>query len=210
MKTDSILFDLDGTLWNSSSVVLKSWNAVLSQSNLNRKSVTAEEMDGTFGLQLPEIGEMLFASDDREERMKVMQECCNYEVNVILKEGGVLYPGLEETLKALSEKVPLFIISNCQNGYIEAFLKYHRLGQYFKDCECAERTGKTKGENINLVAKRNGLKNPVYVGDTLADWESAHFAGIPFIFASYGFGNVTTFDASVNKIEDLVGIIEAE
>ena len=36
--------------------------------------------------------------------------------------------------------------------------------------------------------ERNCLKNPVYVGDTQGDYEACQKAGVPFIFAEYGFG----------------------
>lgn len=64
----------------------------------------------------------------------------------------------------LSDTYDLFIVSNCQDGYIESFYEYHKLERYFKDYENPGRTGLSKGENIKLVIDRNNLDAPVYVG----------------------------------------------
>ena len=103
----------------------------------------------------------------------------------------MLYPQLEETLEALSQKLPLFIVSNCNAEYIPCFLDAHQLHRYFQDWECIGRTGKQKWENIRLVVERNHLQRPVYVGDTAMDQEAAQKAGVPFLHAAYGFGEVT-------------------
>ena len=81
--------------------------------------------------------------------------------------------------------------------------KAHKLDKYFTDYECPGRTGLSKGENNKLIIERNNLKNPVYVGDTEGDAESAKAAGIPFVFAKYGFGNVKEYQYAINKFEDL-------
>ena len=54
-----------------------------------------------------------------------MDEMCSYENEYLSIHGGTLYPGLEDTLKELKKNYRLFIVSNCQSGYIEAFLHAH-------------------------------------------------------------------------------------
>ena len=73
--------------------------------------------------------------------------------------------------------------------------------KYFKDWECIGRTGRPKGENIQLVVQRNGLKSPVYVGDTILDCQAAQQAGVPFIHASYGFGEVPDVERVLDPIQ---------
>jgi phosphoglycolate phosphatase len=98
-------------------------------------------------------------------------------------------------------------VSNCQEGYIEAFLDYHKLGKYFLDFENPGRTGLTKGENIKLVIERNQLQHPVYVGDTKGDQEAATFAGIPFVFARYGFGQPETYHFVIDRFDQLLDLV---
>ena len=97
----------------------------------------------------------------------------------------------------------LFIVSNCIDGYIESFLRTSGLSNYFLDFECNGRTKLRKGENIELIIKRNNLKNAIYVGDTMGDKEAARYAKVPFVYASYGFGEVDEYDYLINSISDL-------
>jgi len=203
MNIDSIIFDLDGTLWDSTEVVLKAWNSIIETNEEIKNPITREELQGTMGLQIKQIGDKLFPYLDEPTQCKFMELCCKEERKLIRKEGGVLYSNLENTLKQLSQKYSLFIVSNCQCGYIEAFLEYHNMGKYFKDIECAGNTGLVKGENIKKVIERNYLKNPVYVGDTQGDCDGATLAEIPFVYASYGFGKVKEYDYIIEEVADL-------
>ena len=109
----------------------------------------------------------------------------------------------EQTLAALSARCPLFLVSNCQDGYIEAFFQAHGLGRYFTDYENPGRTGLPKADNIALVAERNGLRRPLYIGDTQGDYDAASKAGVPFLHAAYGFGRIDRPVPSVATFGDL-------
>ena len=108
-----------------------------------------------------------------------------------------MYPQVEETFQKLKEKYHLYIVSNCQSGYIEAFLEYYGYGKYIEDTECYGNNGLVKGENIRKVAERNHLTKAVYVGDIQGDYDASMQAGVEFIHAGYGFGTV---DANVPEI----------
>lgn len=204
MNIDGIIFDLDGTLWKATDTVLKAWNDALRCEKEVKDPITKEQMEGIMGLQLPQIGERFFPYLEPEVRMEIMRKCCSAEREVLRYEGGELYPYLEDTLIKLSNKHKLFIVSNCECGYIEAFLEYHKLQKYFTDFECSGHTGLSKGENIKRIIERNGLLNSVYVGDTQGDCDGASVAGIPFVYASYGFGEVENYDYRIESIGDLV------
>ena len=208
MKIDSLIFDLDGTLWDSSEGIVATWALVLENYPEIHKKVTAEELASNFGLPLEQIARNMFPDQPESLRQQLMAECGEKENLYLAEHGGLLYPKLEETLRNLSEKYPLFIVSNCQDGYIQSFYSGNHTEKYFKDCECIGVTGKSKGENIRLVMERNGLKAPVYVGDTQGDADAAAQAGIPFIYAAYGFGQVKAFDAEIHTFEELLDIVE--
>lgn len=207
MKFDGIIFDLDGTLWDSTEEVAKTWTSVIAKYNLKRKEVTVEDLKPCMGKLLDEIASILLPELDAKMQLKVIKECCEYENEYLGDYGATLYDKLEDTLKELSKKYKLFIVSNCQDGYIECFFKAHKLDKYFIDYECPGRTGLPKGENIKLIVERNNLKNPVYVGDTQGDANAAKFANVPFVFAKYGFGNVEEFYNSIDSFDQLLKII---
>ena len=74
--------------------------------------------------------------------------------------------------------------------------------------ELAGRTGLDKGENIRLVMARNGVRRAVYVGDTQGDADAAKKAGVPLIFAAYGFGRVADAEYVIQEISELPSILE--
>lgn len=206
LHMDSIIFDLDGTLWDSRGTVLVAWNKVIKKQEIERE-LTAEDFKQTMGLQVPEIGQKLFPELAEDKRSQLLKESCDLECDLLRKQGGTLYDNVEKVLKVLSQRYKLFIVSNCQEGYIEAFFDYHQLGEYFLDYENPGRTGLSKGENIKLIMERNHLASPVYVGDTEGDRKGAAVAGIPFVYARYGFGQVEQFDYAIDHFAELLDIV---
>lgn len=191
VKQTGILFDLDGTLWDASEPVTKIWNQILQREpEAEGKTVTLEQIGSFMGKTLEQIAAELFPDKEEEVRIRLLRTCCEEECGILQQTGARLYPGIPETLQQLSQTYALFVVSNCQKGYIEAFLQAHGLRSLFQDWECSGRTGCTKGENIRRVVERNGIKKAIYVGDTQWDGEAASKAGLPFVYASYGFGNV--------------------
>ncbi|MBR1737900.1 MAG: HAD family hydrolase [Firmicutes bacterium] len=208
MKTDGIIFDLDGTLWNATVAICAAWSEVLKEYPEVKTVVTVEKLEGCMGLLLKDISKKLFPELSEEKRDEMMDKCCEKQVEYLSKNGGILYEGVEETIKALSERFDLYIVSNCQDGYIQSFLEGHKLWGYFKDFTCPGVTGKKKGENIKMIAEKYGMKEPVYVGDTQGDADAAKSAGVRFVFAAYGFGEVKEYDERVERIGELTEVME--
>ncbi|QHA91007.1 HAD family hydrolase [Bacillus sp. N1-1] len=201
---DSIIFDLDGTIWDPIDTVLHAWNSRIKKYSEIKEELTRTDFEGTMGLQMHEISKKLFPYLSEDVRMQVITECCDTEQGYLKKQGGNLFRNVEEVLQQLSQKYKLYIVSNCQDGYIEAFYEFHNLSDYFLDFENPGRTGRSKGENINLIIERNNLSNPIYVGDTEGDLSAARYAGIPFIYAKYGFGQVSEYDEVIERFDELV------
>ncbi|MBE6861340.1 MAG: HAD family hydrolase [Ruminococcus sp.] len=199
-----IIFDLDGTLWNTSEQVVPAWNIVLTKHK--QKNITNYDMNGFMGKTLDTISQLMLPHLPHKQAMDILYECCNEEQVYLSQHGGTLYPDLEKTLHKLSETYQLFIVSNCQSGYLDAFFTAHKLKDYFLDYECNGNTGLPKSENIKLVVSRNNLEYAVYVGDTELDMESAIAAGVPFIFAKYGFGNIDNTTYNIDSISDLTAL----
>lgn len=206
-KYDGILFDLDGTLWDATKPIKQSWNEVLLRhSEIKRPPITEDELGECMGLTMYKIAEKLFPNESEYVQKMLMDELCHYENEYLSQHGGILYDGLEEVLKKLHENFKLYIVSNCQDGYIQAFIKAHHMENYFDDTECWGRTRTSKGISNKILMERNGLKCPVYVGDTQSDAQSAKEAGIDFIYAAYGFGKVNDKDyiKKINKVKELL------
>jgi phosphoglycolate phosphatase len=207
---DSIIFDLDGTIWDPIDTVLDAWNSRIKEHEQIKRELTRTDFESTMGLQMHEISLKLFPDLNEDIRAQVIKECCDAEQGYLKKHGGNLYPHVEDVLKKLSKKYKLYIVSNCQDGYIESFYEFHKLEKYFLDYENPGRTGLSKGENIKLIIQRNNLSEPVYVGDTEGDLVAAKYAGVPFVYAKYGFGQVNDYDKSIDQFDDLVKLYLTE
>lgn len=212
IKTDGLILDVDGTLWDSTGIVAQAWTQAVRDSGFPDFKVTADSLKGLFGKTMEVIAGEMLPWLPQKERDAVMERCCEYEHRALEEdECRICYPGVKDLIRDLSERIPVFIVSNCQSGYIELFLEKTGLGPYVKDTECYGNTRRGKGENIGMVVKRNHLQNPVYVGDTKGDLSAAKEAGVPFIYASYGFdGSVDTAQAAavISGFSDLAGLTE--
>ncbi|MEG0961291.1 MAG: HAD family hydrolase [Lachnospiraceae bacterium] len=199
-----ILFDLDGTLWDSSEEVAISWNEALEKCPDVDVIITVQDVQGIMGMTMNKIADVLFEKYAPQKRMELLEYCCKEENEYLRMHGGKLLPDLKETLIALKQEgYHLSIVSNCQKGYIEAFLEYHQMGTYIDDFESYGATMRPKGENIALVVQRNQLEEAIYVGDTQGDYDAAAFAGIPFIHAKTGYGTINTQVPFIKELREL-------
>lgn len=202
-----IIFDMDGTLWDSAENVAVSWNLAIQKDGRLAKTLTTADIQRVMGKTMDVIADLLFPELTKQERMALLTDCCMAENEYLRIHGGVLYPDLEETLLILQKRYPLFIVSNCQAGYVEAFLDHYDFWRYFKDIECYGNNFKQKGENIRLIAERNQLMQAVYVGDIQGDYEASVQAKVSFVHAAYGFG---TINVPVPKISSFRELVEME
>ena len=202
-----IVFDLDGTLWDSSENVALAYSEVMQRHGFG--TLSRAGLKKLMGKTMDAIAEALFPSVGGEEREKLMDEAMENEEAVLRVKGGVLYPQLEETLAELCRRWPLYIVSNCQCGYIETFYEAHGMEKYFSGKACYGEAKLPKAENIRLLARRCALDRAVYVGDTLGDFEAACGAGVPFIHARYGFGDVAEAQYAIDSISELPALAEA-
>ena len=143
---DGIIFDVDGTLWDSVEVVAESWNLAIKENSdldLNR-----EILQGLFGKTMDEIAAGVFPDLDPDSRRKLMDICFDYENRYLETHPGVYYEGVMDTLKELALEYPLFIVSNCQCGYIEVMMKGAGMEPYIKDFLCFGQTQTSKDQTI--------------------------------------------------------------
>lgn len=189
MKKTAVMFDLDGTLWDAVDVLVVAWNEIIKKYD-GLQAMTRADLEGYMGKTIYEISDIHFSGMEEKKRHAVAEECERNGTAMLTKRGATAYDGVCDVMKELSEKHMIFIVSNCQEGYIDAFLMNHGAKQYVSDYEYSGRTGRPKGENIKMIMERNGITDAVYVGDTEGDRLAAELAEVEFIFASYGFGEV--------------------
>lgn len=204
----ALIFDIDGTLWDSRRPVAIAWNqAILDETGTDR-GLNAENIRCLFGKPMDEIAASLFPEEPKERQLALGELCFARENEYLAKDPGTLFPGVRETLEKLAERYPLYIVSNCQSGYIDVFLSGTRLAPLFKGHLCFGDTGLSKGQTIRRLMERYGITNAVYVGDTKGDADACTEAQIPMIYAAYGFGEVANPERTIRSFSELSEIYQ--
>jgi len=199
-----VLFDLDGTLWDAVAAITPAWNRVLAGYG---KSVTAEDMAGIMGLTDREIAARFLPELPPGEGTAAVHRAAAEEAVDLYRGGGRLYPAVAETLRALRGRYALFVVSNCMDGYVGAFLHAHGLEDVFTDCAWLGHPARDKAANIAALLARYPLEGALYVGDTAGDGAAARAAGIPFLQAAYGFGAPAERDGVLERFADLPEVL---
>lgn len=206
-KYDSLILDIDGTIWNTTDVVAVAWNKAIARSGIPASEVSGGLLKKEFGRTMDVIARDLWPGLSESQRGQLMRLCCEEEQKALrANEADITYPGVRDCVRGLSARVPVFAVSNCQDGYIELTLSKTGLSDCVRDYECFGRTGKGKADNLRDLIARNSLVSPVYVGDTQGDADACAEAGVPFIWAAYGFGTAGSYVARLDSFDGLLEI----
>ena len=205
----SLIFDIDGTLWDSRAIVAKGYNDYLLEIGRPDLQVDAEYLKTLFGKTMTEIADIMLCSIPQPQRYDVMLGCMDREDEFLHEDPcDIAFPGVKETLEKLREDYRLFIVSNAQCGYPELMMDKLGIRHLMEGWMCFGDTNLPKGDTIRILMERHGITDAVYIGDTQGDLEASQKAGIPFIFCTFGFGNPETFDAKIDAFTDLPDVLK--
>lgn len=197
---------MDGTLWDSVDNIVISWNEASRLHQEGMREVTRQQLLGLMGKTMDRFAKELYPHLPEQEGMRLLHICEQAENEYLREHGAVLLGDVRGIFQKLREMgYGIYIVSNCQSGYIEAFLAHERLEAFVDDFECYGNTGRGKAENLRILIRRNQLEQYWYVGDTQGDYDACREADVPFIWAAYGFGTVK---AQVLRIDSLAEITE--
>ena len=207
MQYESLIFDIDGTLWDSRALVAEGYNIQLAKEGLSHLAVNAEMFLSLFGKVMTEIADSIFSSIPTPERYALMERCMDTE-NAYLKanECRIGYPGIRQTMEALAKNPRLFIVSNSQKGYPALCIEKLGLTDLIQGHLCFGDTGTSKGKTIRTLMEKYEITSCAYIGDTQADYEATLEANVPFIWASYGFGTPDGYDLKIDSFTDLLNL----
>jgi len=202
-----IIFDLDGTLWNTTATTLEAAREI-SKKYDELKEITLSQVQSGMGLSEKENAQnyMPYLEEDKGIYYLRMIDSLNREK--IASKGATIYDGVKDTIKDLSKNYSLGIVTNSWDDYARTFLKLSKLEEYFTDYIGAASYGISKGEAIKRIIEKNGNEKSIYVGDIEKDMIAANEAGATFIHAKYGFGPNVECKYHILDIKDVEKVIE--
>ena len=210
MRYDSLILDIDGTLWDSRALVAEGYNIQLCAEGYDHLCVTAEDLKPLFGKVMTEIADAILEEVPAAERYALMERCMETENRYLAEnECRIGYPGVKETLEELAKDYRLFIVSNAQCGYPELCMEKLGIGHLIEGHLCFGDTGTEKGQTILELMRRHNIQSAAYIGDTQGDFEATLVADIPFIWAAYGFGSPQGAAGRITDIRQLSETVKA-
>ena len=145
---NSYIFDVDGTIWDSTEVCARAYNAAIYEWKSNDRSaasraascsacariITPDDLKKVFGSPMDVIRDTIFADFPPEAREWLAERTLGLSHELLSAEPPKPYAGVRETLEYLRERgCQLFIVSNCEEGYIPIMLEGTGLAEYFTE-----------------------------------------------------------------------------
>eukprot|EP00439_Symbiodinium_sp_Y106_P059759 s1045_g8.t1 len=226
LALQGILFDVDGTLVESTELAYSATNEVLETFGHNKitvedyhrgtKFTTPVRLAWHAGLaETPETD--LAAANALGTEMGRLFDTTY--VALVTPKTVPLFAGLSDLLAALAERgTTMGVLSNAAREYVEAVLSANELGKIFPVRHGADSVPKPKPAPDGLLqccAELGQLEASqyIYVGDGPNDGRAAHAAGMASVGVTWGSCSreelEATFDVVVDTVEELTKVLLA-
>ncbi len=129
---DAIIFDIDGTIWDSREVVAIAWQAAIQENTSLPVNFDAESIGRHFGKPMTDIFKAIYPDLTDSEIDALTPYFYEYEHTYLRVKKPKPYQGVRESLELLAKEYEFYIVTNGQNGYTEAMLDATDLHGYFK------------------------------------------------------------------------------
>lgn len=192
-KYDQLVFDLDGTLSDSSEGIINAFNYALREISHQQP---AGNLKDHIGAPLSETFHRFFPGNNvmAEKGIQLFREYYGRTG----KFENQLYPGISELIKDLQKSYPLYVLTNKTQRFAEDILDHFRLSTFFTGIYGLDPVKPTSKTAVALELQKSLFNgNPkltLLIGDSTYDYECAKNAGWDFCFVTYGFGNASDFE----------------
>lgn len=201
-KTDALIFDMDGTLWDAVDSYCEVWNECFRAFGVERV-VMRRELVECMGLPLDEIYRRIAGDSPVISPEAYLPRLEQLEKEMMPRLGGKPYPHMRECMEQLSEHYAVFLLSNCGVNGLTDMMRHTGITPFVTEAVTFGATQRPKNENMRMLCDKYGLKQAVYVGDTEGDCQQTRLAGLPFVFAAYGFGTCSQPDLAFNSFIEM-------
>lgn len=204
-----LIFDLDGTLADTSLDLIAALNAVLADFQETPVTVDAVQhliSQGAVGLLKAGFGPDYTLMSDEKKQTLFEAFVAYYEQGMLNK--IALYPGVETMLNTLSvQGFKMAICSNKNTNLAERILEHLRIkhhfpvvcgGDFFRGIKKPDRR---HVEGVMKLADFEPSKaHAIFIGDAMSDMNAAKNTGIPSVFVTYGYADMAPNESGANAI----------
>lgn len=178
-----IVFDLDGTLTDSAELGRVLFKRVF---DLLGYGVISDELADSFnGPSADEVCRVMGVEGEK----RVMYDHLLDTVEVqLVKEIGIVFPGVIDMLEALKGRAVMAILTNGSQAYCEACIREYGFAPYI-DLHSGYASGVSKSQRMLQWQKEIGARRIIVVGDRQTDVRFAREAGAYAIGVTYGMGS---------------------
>lgn len=198
----TILFDLDGTLIDTTPQVLPAFRKTLAAFDV---PIPADAvLRSTYGMPDDEIWAMLMPEASAARRKEAFHHA-EAQSKAGMFEQDLLFPHVREVLSELVARgCVLTTASNCGQPYLDAVLDSQAIRPFFTHPLCLESVGGArKADILRTHFERFDKSSAVMIGDRASDIEAANEHGVPTIACTFGFGTPAELAGAIAHINDL-------
>ena len=194
IKKKLIIFDADGTIWDSEKDVFLAFNHTLK--NNENKEVTKEEFQKLAGLDLEEMFKRVLTKDEETLANEYVKKYREYYIDEgHYADETTLFENVKETLEKLKgQKFSMVIASGKPKRILDKMVEYFHLNEFELVLGTGESHFKPKPdpEILNYIMHHLNVskEEAVMIGDTKADVMAGKNAGIDTIAVTYGYEKI--------------------
>ncbi|TQR21701.1 HAD hydrolase-like protein [Psychrobacillus vulpis] len=207
----SIIFDMDGTLFQTNLILEPSLEAtfeVLRKENLWSKQTPLEEYQNIMGVPLPVVWETLLPGHNEKVRNKANTIFHEQLIHNIQNGVGDLYDGVQTTLSTLEAEYDLYIASNGQMEYLQAIVEKYNLNRWIQQTYSIQQISSgNKSDLVQLIKENHQITKGFVVGDRLSDINAAKDNDLIAIGCNFDFAQAHELqhaDAIISNFSDLI------
>lgn len=214
-KPEAMIFDLDGTLFQTETLLLPAYHATFEQMRsegiYTGETPPESSILGSLGMLLEHIWQRVMPDVEVSVHRRADELLLDYQMKGLENGEGTLYEGVTDTLAALhAQGIRLFIASNGLEGYVKGVMNFKGLTPIFEGLYSAgEFQTRSKVDLVKQLLDTYGVKSAWMVGDRSSDVEAGKENGLTVIGCDYaGFRNKGELAGADVRIIKFSGILE--